>query len=132
MNCFDTDDSEEAYNRMMNSGMMKFVAKGRAADYEPMIRSMTAKRRSFSDSTVRGMVKICYNCKLPHFTEGEQRRMIFFHSNEEPAVKSRGRLMRAYPLAVYRGISGYAHCGLQVKKPKAYAQLLKRAIKESL
>ena len=127
---FDTDDPQAACDKMMNSGMMKFVAKGKTADYEPMIRSITAERRSFSDTTIRGMTNICYKCKLPHFTEGEQRRMIFFHSNEEPARKSRGRIMKAYPLAVFRGINGYAHCGLQMQKPKAYAGLLKKAMKE--
>lgn len=129
---FDTDDHEEAYSKVMDSGIIKFVAKDKTAEFEPMIRSITAERRSFSDSTIRNMVKICYHCKLPHFTEGEQRKMIFFHSNEEPAVKCRKRLVKAYPVAVYRGISGYAHCGLQIKKPKGYAELLKKAIQEGL
>ncbi len=129
---FDTDDPEEAVKKMTENSFFKFIAKNKAEQYEPMIRSMAQERRSFSDTTVRNMVKVCYSCKLPYFTEGEQRRMIFFHSKDEPAVKSRGRLMKAYPMAVYRGISGYAHCGLQINKPKAYAGLLKRAIKEGL
>ena len=127
---FDTDDPKSACDNMMNSGLMKFIIKGKTADFEPMIRAITTERRSFSDTTVHGMTEICYHCKLPHFTEGEQRRMIFFHSNEEPAKKSRGRIMKAYPLAIFRGINGYGHCGLQIQKPKAYAGLLKKAMKE--
>lgn len=127
---FDTDDPKSACDNMMNSGLMKFITKGKTADFEPMIRAITTERRSFSDTTVHGMTEICYHCKLPHFTEGEQRRMIFFHSNEEPAKKSRGRIMKAYPLAIFRGINGYGHCGLQIQKPKAYAGLMKKAMKE--
>lgn len=129
---FDTDDPEEAVRRIKENSFFKFVAQNKIEQFEPMIRSMAQKRKKFSDKTVKGMVKVCYECKLPYFTEGEQRRMIFFHSNDEPAKKSRGRLMKAYPAAVYRGIRGYSHCGLQINKPKAYAQLLRKAIKEGL
>ena len=129
---FESGDPDEAVSKMKENRFFRFVAGSKAKQYEPLIKSMAKNKRSFSDKTVKNMVKICYGCKLPYFTEGEQRRMIFFHSKEEPAVKSRGRLVRAYKTAVYRGISGYPHCGLQIQKPQAYAKLLKKAVKEGL
>ena len=55
--------------------------------------------------------------------------MVFFFSDEEPARKSRKRLIKAYPDAEYRDIHGYAHCGFQTAEPEQYAKILKQAIK---
>lgn len=127
---FDTDDHEAAFNGLMNHPFLRFVAKDRAAQYEPLIRSMTRKRRHFSEKTVRNLVDICYKCDLPAFGADAQKRMVFFFSDEEPARKSRKRLLKAYPGAEYRDIHGYAHCGYQTSEPEKYAGILKESIKQ--
>ena len=126
---FDTDDHEAAYNGLMNNPFLKFVARDKAEQYKPLIRSVTRKRRHFSKKTVDNLVKICYKCDLPEFSSDAQRRMVFFFSDEEPARKSRKRLMKAYPDAGYRDIHGYAHCGYQTAEPEQYADILRQAIK---
>ena len=125
---FDTDDPDEAVDKMMDNGFLRFVGGKKAEQFRPLVRSMASERRTFSDETVRGMVDICYHCALPQLDESVQGKMVFFFSKEEPARKSMGRLMKAYPAAKYRDIEGYPHCGLQIKKPAAYAKLLKRFI----
>ena len=125
---FDTDDHEKAYNSLMNHPFLQFVAKDKAAQYEPLIRSMTRQRRRFSQKTVDNLVRICYQCDLPEFSTEAQKRMVFFFSDEEPARKSRGRLMKAYPDAEYRDIHGYAHCGYQTAEPEQYAAILRKTI----
>ncbi len=127
---FDTDDHEAAYNGLMNNPFLKFVAKDKAEQYKPLIRSMTSQRRHFSKKTVDNLVRICYKCDLPDFSADAQKRMVFFFSDEEPARKSRTRLMKAYPYADYRDIHGYAHCGYQTAQPEQYAEILRQAIKE--
>lgn len=129
---FDTDDHEAAYHAMMNHPFLKFVGKDKSAQFEPIIRSMSQERRHFSKKTTRNLVKICYKCDLPTFTAEEQKRFCFFFSDEEPARKSRKRLMKAYPGAEYRDIHGYAHCGFQTVKPEEYADILKKAIRERM
>ncbi len=125
---FDTDDHEAAYNAMMNHPFLKFLAKGKAKQYEPLIRAMSQERRHFSKKTVGNMVNICYKYDLPSFSEDIQKRLVFFFSNEEPARKSRKRLIKAYPAASYHDIEGYAHCGYQAASPGEYAGMLKRAV----
>ena len=127
---FDTDDHDKAYNGLMNNPFLKFVARDKAAQYEPLIKSMTRKRRHFSKKTVDNLVKICYKCDLPELSADAQKRMVFFFSDEEPARKSRKRLMKTYPNAEYRDIHGYAHCGYQTAEPEEYANILKQAITE--
>ena len=125
---FDTDDHEKAYNSLMNHPFLKFVAKDKAAQYEPLIKSMTRQRRSFSKKTVDNLVRICYKCDLPEFNEGWQKRLVFFFSEEEPARKSRKRLLKKYPASDFRDIQGYAHCGYQTACPAEYADMLKKSI----
>ncbi len=119
------DDVFEKLNRNM---FVKFVAKDKLKDCEPILRSIAERRRTFTDRTVDGMVSTCYNCVLPGFSEKEQRSFVFFFSLEEPARSSRPRLKKAYPYAKYRDVRGYSHCGLQFSRPRTYAKLLKRVI----
>ena len=125
---FDTDDHEAAYNAMMNHPFLKFLAKDKGEQYEPLIKSMTQERRHFSKQSVKNMVEICYKCDLPELNEDVQKKLIFFFSDEEPARKSRKRLMKAYPSAGYRDVEGYAHCGYQAVFPEKYAEMLDKAI----
>lgn len=128
---FDTDDSAEAERKMMESTFLKFVGKDKKNQYEPLVKSMADGRRCFSDKTVDNMVLTCYACKLPEFTEDEQKTFIFFFSKDEPARKSKKRLIKAYPNSEYIDIDGYAHCGYQTMEPKKYSDDLKRYIKKS-
>ncbi len=128
---FDTDDHEAAYRKMMNHPFFKFVAKDRAEQFEPLIRSITSERRHYSKKTVRNLVEICYKCDLPTFGTEVQKRLLFFFSDEEPARKSRKRLMKAYPEAQYRDIQGYAHCGYQTVEPEKYAEILRQTIESA-
>lgn len=121
---FDTDDHEAAYNGMMRHPLLRFLGRDKAEQFEPMIRSMAQERRHYSEQTLRNLVKICYQCELPALPEEVQRRMVFFFSDEEPARKSRGRLLRTYPAADFRDIHGYAHCGYQISHPREYAAML--------
>ena len=128
---FDTDDHDAAYQGMMNHPFLKFVAKDKAMQYEPLIRSMTQERRHFSKKSVKNLVNICYKFDLPSFSDDIQKRFVFFFSDEEPARKSRKRLMKAYPNADYQDIHGYAHCGYQTVETEKYARLLKESIETS-
>ena len=125
---FDTDDHDAAYNAMINHPFFKFIAKDKAEQYEPIIKSMAQERRHYSEKTIKNMVRICYQCDLPAFSEEVQKKLIFFFSDEEPARKSRKRLMKAYPSAGYRDIQGYSHCGYQSVFPKEYAEMLENAV----
>ncbi|MBR1554888.1 MAG: hypothetical protein IJ644_05775, partial [Oscillospiraceae bacterium] len=75
---------------------------------------------------------ICYHCELPDFPEQIQKNIIIFFSKEEPARKSRPRLMKAYPKAKFRDMNGYGHCGFQTVHPRAYAEMLRRAAEHLL
>ena len=127
---FDTDDHDAAYSAMINHPFFRFIAKDKAEQYEPIIRSMAQERRHYSKKTIKNMVRICYKCDLPVFSEETQKKLIFFFSDVEPARKSRKRLMKAYPAAEYRDIEGYSHCGYQSVFPKEYAEMLEKAINE--
>lgn len=122
------DRPDRVFERLNKNMFVKFVARGRLEDFKPVLTSMAENRRTFTDRTVDGMVKVCYNCILPGFTAEEQRSFVFFFSTEEPARQSKPRLKKAYPKAKYRDVRGYAHCGLQFKRPKTYAKLLKDVI----
>ena len=124
----DTNDPDKAIESMKNNKFLKFVVKDKLEQYETMIRSMVSERRHFTELTVENLVNICYKCDLTHFSADEQRSFVFFFSKEEPARKSRKRLLKAYPEAVYEDISGYAHCGFQAAEPKKYADMLKKYI----
>lgn len=126
---FDTDDPDEAYRNIAHNPFVKFVAKGKISQYEGMIRSIARERRAFSKKSIRNMVRICYRCDLPAFPADTQKRFVFFFSDEEPARKSRPRLMKRYPHAVFEDIHGYAHCGYQSAEPEAYARKLRQAIR---
>ena len=119
---------DEVFDRLSKNGFVKFVARNKLEDFRPILVSIANNPRTFSDKTIKGMVKTCYNCKLPIFTEEEQNKLVFFFSLEEPARKSKPRLKRAYPYAKYRDVRWYAHCGLQFKHPRTYAGLLKKII----
>ncbi|MBR4223839.1 MAG: alpha/beta hydrolase [Oscillospiraceae bacterium] len=122
------DDPDRAYDRLTKNRLVKFITKDKLSQFEPMLRSIVSERRTFTNRTVDGMVKVCYDCALPDFTEEEQRSMVFFFSLDEPARQSKPRLKKAYPGAVYRDVRGYAHCLLQIKRPRTYARLLKSVI----
>ena len=125
---FDTDDPSSAAGNMKKHPMFRFIAKGKAEQYEQMIAAMTKERRSFSDKTIHGMVDICYNCTLPDLPEETQRTFTFFFAKTEPARKSMKRLMKTYPKARYRTIDGYSHCGFQMTHPREYASMLEQTI----
>ena len=107
----DTDDREEAERNFKKSPFFKFVGKGKIDQYQGLVKSMVSERRTFSDTTIGNMVNICYACKLPEFGKSEQESFVFFFSVEEPARKSKKRLIKVYPNARYVDIDGYAHCG---------------------
>ena len=123
------NDPDKAFEKLSKNRFLKFVVKDKMKDVEPLIRKLTERRRSYSNKTVAGMVKTCYNCILPGFTKKEQESFVFFFSIEEPARQSKPRLKKAYPYAKYRDIKGYSHCGLQFTRPKAYANTLKKVIR---
>ena len=129
---FDTDNPEQAYQAMIQNPFLKFVLKDKAEQYRPLIESMAKERRTFSEKTIRNMVQICYHCELPDFPEQIQKNIIIFFSKEEPARKSRPRLMKAYPKAKFRDMNGYGHCGFQTVHPRAYAEMLRRAAEHLL
>ena len=121
----DTDDPEEALANMMKNKFVKFVIKDKIKQSEGMIRSLVSERKTFSDKTIDNMVDICYKCDLPEFNKESQERLIFCFGTEEPARKSRKRLMKAYPNAQFIDLEGYSHCGLQAEDPAGYAGMLK-------
>lgn len=121
-------EPDEVFDRLNKNGFVKFVARDKLEDFRPILISMANNKRTFSSKTIKGMVKTCYNCKLPVLTEEEQKDLVFFFSLEEPARQSKPRLKKAYPYAKYRDVRGYAHCGLQFKRPRTYATLLKEVI----
>lgn len=121
-------DPDKVFDKLNRNMFVKFVARDKLRDYGPLLRSIAGKRRTFTDSTVDGMVETCYHCKLPVFTHEEQRSFVFFFSLDEPARQSKSRLKKAYPNAVYRDVRGYAHCSLQFTRPKTYAKLLRQVM----
>ncbi|MBP5606150.1 MAG: alpha/beta hydrolase [Ruminiclostridium sp.] len=124
------NEPDKALEKLNKNMFVKFVAKDKLKDFEPIFIQMTKKRHAFTHKTVEGMVKTCYNCILPQFTKEEQGTFVFFFSNEEPARDSKPRLKKAYPYAKYRDIRGYAHCGLQFNRPEVYAKILKKVIRD--
>lgn len=93
---------------------------------------MVKERRHFSQKTVENLVNICYKCDLPDFTDDEQKSFMFFFAAEEPARKSKKRLIKAYPNAQYKDIKNYGHCSFQAMEPQKYAQMLKDSIKNRI
>lgn len=121
----DTEDPEEALAGMMESKFVKFVIKDKIKQYDGMIRSLVSERKTFSNKTIDNMVDICYKCDLPEFNKETQERLIFCFGTEEPARKSRKRLVKAYPHALFIDLEGYSHCGFQAEDPSGYARMLK-------
>ena len=125
----DTDNPEEAFEKLQNNEFLKFVIKDKIKQYSGLIKSMVEERRTFSKLTVRNLVNICYKCDLPKFDKVMQERLIFFFGTQEPARKSRKRLIKAYPNAEFKDMEGFSHCELQSSQPQKYAQMLKECIK---
>lgn len=126
----DTDDPDKALKDMMNNKFVKFVAKDKIKQSEGMIRSLVSEHRTFSDKTIDNMVDICYRCDLPEFNEEVQKSLIFCFGTEEPARKSRERLLKAYPHAQFIDLEGYSHCGFQSTDPAGYAKMLMEKCRE--
>lgn len=124
----DTDDPEEALANMMKNKFVKFVIKDKIKQSEGIIRSLVSERKTFSDKTIGNMVDICYRCDLPEFNKETQESLFFCFGTEEPARKSRKRLLKAYPHARFIDLDGYSHCGFQVADPAEYAKMLKSHI----
>lgn len=122
------DDPDKAVEELKNNKMIRFIAKDKIDQYSGMLRSIVSEKRTFSDKTIENMVNICYKCDLPEFDKEKQKRLIFFFSKIEPARKSRERLLKAYPDALFKDIDGYSHCGLQAAEPVRYAMMLKECI----
>lgn len=127
----DTDDPVQAKENLANNPFLKFIVKDKLEQYGSLIDSMVKERRQFSQKTIENLVNICYKCDLPDFSADEQKRFVFFFSTEEPARKSKKRLLKAYPNAQYKDIENYGHCSFQSMEPKKYAQMLKDGIKHS-
>lgn len=130
VNILNTDNPEEALEKFQNNKFLKFIIKDKIKQASGIIRSLVSERKTFSDTTVKNMVNICYKCDLPVFDPTTQERMVFFFSNEEPARKSRKRLLKTYPHAIFKDIDGYSHCGYQASEPSKYAQMLKELIRK--
>ncbi|MBO4847454.1 MAG: alpha/beta hydrolase [Lachnospiraceae bacterium] len=124
----DTDDPDQAVETLKKNKFVQFVAKDKIEQYGSMFRSLVSERRSFSKKTIENMVNICYKCDLPVFDKEKQKRLIFFFGKSEPAIKSKKRLMKAYPDADFRVLDGYGHCGLQILEPARYSKMLKECI----
>lgn len=123
------DGPEQAREKLGKNRFVKFVIKDKMHEMKPIIDKMAKRRHRFTNNTVKGMVKTCYNCILPEFTEEEQKTFVFFFSIDEPARQSKPHLKKAYHYAKYRDIRGYSHCGLQFKRPEEYAGILKKVIR---
>ena len=123
------NDPEQAQEKLRKNSFVKFVMKDKMEEMKPIIDQMAERRHKFTSRSVKGMVKTCYNCILPEFTEEEQKSFVFLFSVDEPARQSKPRLKKAYRYAKYRDIRGFSHCGLQFKRPEEYAGMLKKVIR---
>ena len=138
---FDFPDAAKAFMRRRFSGFLKKY-KGKTAEdvlkdplvrwlggedaryYRGMIDSFVRSADFITPNTVRNAVETCYACKLPDFSEEEQRRFQFCWSEKEPAHKSKKRVMEKYPSAAFTDWLGNGYVGFQAKNPEGYALFL--------
>lgn len=104
---------------------VRFVGGKKADAFRPLMEKVAEGKQHYTQSSVKGMVETCYHCQLPMLDRETQKRCMFFFSREEPARKSRKRLKKAYPDALYTSINGHPHCGLMINKPESYSKMLR-------
>ena len=109
---------------VLKDPLVKWIGGENVQDYRGMIGSFVKAAGFVTPATVRNVVETCYACRLPDFTEEEQKRFLFCWSEKEPAHKSKKRVMEKYPAAAYTDWMGNGHMGFQAKTPEGYALFL--------
>lgn len=96
--------------------------------YRPMLSGFHDLAAYMDAKNLKAVTEICYNCILPDVTPDQERSFVFLFSQGEPARKSRRRLMKKYPNAVYQDFPGDGHCGFQTSDPEGYADYLRETM----
>jgi hypothetical protein len=109
---------------VLKDPLVKWIGGENIRDYRGMIGSFVQAADYVTPATVRNVVETCYACKLPDFSEEEQKRFLFCWSEKEPAHKSKQRVREKYPSAAYTDWLGNGHMGFQAKNPAGYALFL--------
>lgn len=119
---------QEATEKFLNNSFIKWLMGKETDVYKKMISIIADNDNTFTEFTTKNFVETCYNFILPDFSEDEQKSFLFFFSKKEPARRSKKRLEKKYPHALFEDIEGYGHGGFQIAEPKKYAELLRNYI----
>ena len=122
------DDPEAAADKLLNSGMVKWLAGKDTEKYKKTFISMADKNRKFTETTLYNVNETCYTFDCPEMSTEAQKTFLFIYSDDEPAHMSKKKMMKHYPAADFRDMHKLGHCGFQMSKPEEYADFISAQI----
>jgi len=122
------DDPEAAADKLLNSGMVKWLAGKDTEKYKKTFISMADKNRKFTETTLYNVNETCYTFDCPEMSTEAQKTFLFIYSDDEPAHMSKKKMMKHYPSADFRDMHKLGHCGFQMSKPEEYADFISAQI----
>lgn len=122
---------EKDIDAVLNMGMIKKLANGDAESLRPMLDAMKQTAQVLTNESIYNETECCYTFDFPAIPEGMQRRMYFFYGADEKAYKTcYDRVLRAYPNANYKVVSGYGHMTYSTKNTAEYLAMLRKICSE--
>lgn len=92
--------------------------------YRDMFALIASRLEFMSEKTVKNLVESCCKYSLPDFPDEVSERFFFNFSADEPAHKSKKRLMEKYPCASFNDFPHGGHCSFQLSQPDLYAKFV--------
>jgi hypothetical protein len=116
---------------VMNMKLIKQFTNGDTESLRPMMEPMMAVAPNLTDESIKNETECCYTFDFPRFDESFQRNLYFFYAKEEKAYRTciKG-VIKAYPLANYKVLSGYGHLTYSVRETKKYTKMIQKICRQ--
>ena len=123
---------EEIIERFSNNKMIQWMLRGDISPYKWYIKDMSLAAPHMTDESICNESDACYTFDFPEMPDEEQKKIYFTWSDNEPAVKSKKKLLNHYPHAVYGSAGNLGHGGLMSREPDKYAELIAKLAEEKI
>lgn len=102
------------------------------SQYREMIEDMLQAVPCMSDRSVDREADACCSFDFPAIRPEMQQKLYFTWSVNESARRSRKKMERLYPGAVFADAGNDGHCGLMLRQPENYAALMRTLASSAL
>ncbi len=111
---------------------MRFETIGDKSPFKWYIKDLSSAAPYMTDESICNESDACYTFDFPDMPEEEQKKYYFTWSDNEPAFKSKKKLLKHYPHAVYRTVGSLGHAGFMSREQEKYAELIVKLAEEKI